>query len=342
MDNKPLKILIMRLSALGDIVNLTVIFSKIRNKYPEAEIHFLVKAEFKAIVANNGYNIQIRTFDSGKGLKGWLSLCRELQKENFDFFLDMHNNIRSWILSQYMRKSKIAHYHKPQVKRYLLFYSLINLFIGHYNLIAAYLKVLKVLGIKDRDGLTEIRLDEEVKTRAKEILSGNDVAENFVVILPIAAWKNKRYSVDRYKLLSQKIMTETDMSVIWLGGPGDDYLDEITFETEKIKKLIGCTSLMESMAILQLAKVVVGNDTGLTYAAQALGTPALIIEGPTSRETGAGHCQYGSQVLEKSLWCRPCSQKGDRKCYRRIQYCLDFSVNEVYEKFNQVLSGAKV
>ena len=341
MENKSLKILIMRLGALGDIVNLTMIFAKIRAKYPDAEIHFLVKKEFKAIVEHNAHDINIRTFDSKDGLKGWLKLCKNLQHEGFNYFLDMHNNMRSWILSFYMRKAKIARYHKPQIKRFLLFYFLINTFSKNYNLIAAYLKVLRVLGVDDNDGLTEIVIDDQVKAQAEKIIQSKGIEGDFVVVLPIAAWKNKLYSIDNYKAVSEKIVTETGMSVVWLGGPDDVNLQQVQFENDKILKIVAETSLMESMAILQLAKIVIGNDTGLTYAAQAVGTPTLIIEGPTNRETGAGHCQYGSKVLEKDVWCRPCSQKGDRKCYRKMQYCLDFSVNEVYEKFNQILSGVK-
>ena len=337
--DKPLKILIMRLSALGDIVNLTVIFSKIREKYPHAEIHFLTKTQFQDIVNPNNYGIKIISFDSSKGLRGWLEICADLKKEKYDWFLDMHNNIRSRILGLYLSKVKGKKFVKPRIRRLLLFYFLINCFSKKFNLISEYLKVLKILGIDSNYGYTEIKLRDSVIQKSKDILKSVGIKKDFVVILPIAAWKNKRYDLNRYLQLSEKIVSEYKMQVVWLGGKSDEYLNEINIKNEQIIKMLGQTILMESMAILKQAKFVIGNDTGLIYASQALGTPSLIIEGPTSRETGAGHCQNGSKVLETTLWCRPCSQKGDRKCYRTKQHCLDFTVKEVYSVFNQIVTG---
>ena len=199
--------------------------------------------------------------------------------------------------------------------------------------------MLSILGIEANEGQTEICLEDSVKSEAVKVLEDFGVIREFVAILPIAAWKNKLYDLDNYKKVSELIVERNDLQVVWLGGKGDEYLQQISFENKNIIKIVGETSLMVSMAILEKAKVVIGNDTGLTYAAQALGTPTLIIEGPTSRETGAGHVQFGSKVLEKDIWCRPCSQKGDRKCYRKKQYCLDFSAEEVYEMFNSIWSN---
>ena len=328
----------MRLSALGDIVNLTVIFSKIRNKYPDAEIHFVIKKQFQSIVDPNQHNVKIIPYDSKTKLHGWQQLCKQLQKENYDYFLDMHSNIRSRILKLYLKNIPTKKFIKPRFKRFFLFYFLMNFFPKSHNLINEYLKVLTLIGIDADEGETEILLENSVKTEADKVLAKFGIEKEYVVILPIAAWETKRYSLDNYKKVSEMIIKKNDLQVIWLAGKGDEYLQNVQFENKNIIKILGETSLMVSMAILQKAKVVIGNDTGLTYAAQALGTPALIIEGPTSRETGAGHVQYGSKVLEKDIWCRPCSQKGDRKCYRKKQYCLDFSIDEVYEMFNSIRS----
>ncbi len=331
----------MRLSALGDIVNLTVIFSKIREKYPDADIYFITKKQFQDIVEPNNYGIKIITYDSNTGLSGWLELCKKMNNENFDYFLDMHNNIRSKILKHYLKKVKISKFIKPQLKRFFLFYFLINRFPKSFNLISEYLKVLKILDIDSDYGTTEIVLKDSVILSAMEKLKERGIGNNFVVILAIAAWKEKLYSLENYIKVSEAIVEKNNMQVVWIGGKNDINLTKINFNNDKIIKIVGETSLIESMAILRHAKIVIGNDTGLTYASQALGTPTLLIEGPTSRETGAGHCQYGSQVLERDIWCRPCSQKGDRKCYRKKQYCLDFSADEVYAKFNQILSGVE-
>lgn len=338
MPNKPVKILIMRLSSLGDIVNLTVIFPVLRDHYPNASIDFVIKEKFRPIVEPNNYNIGIIGFDEKAGLGGWINLCRHLKMEQYDYFLDMHNNIRSHILSAFLWKTKKRHFVKPRIRRFLLFYFWINLFPKSYTLISQYLKVLTLLDIHEETGKTEICLEKSVETAARNILKEKGITGDFVALLPIAAWKNKRYNLNRFKELSQLIIKKHNLPIVWLGGKQDHYLNAIELKSENIIPIIGKTGLMESMAILKQARLVIGNDTGLTYAAQALGTPALIIEGPTSRETGAGHVQYGSRVIEKNIWCRPCSQKGDRRCYRKKQYCLEIRPEQIFDTFNQIFT----
>ena len=87
--------------------------------------------------------------------------------------------------------------------------------------------------------------------------------------------------------------------------------------------LAGKTSLREAMAILALAKNIIGSDTGLMHAAEALGKPVSMILGPTSVQTGAGVVLPQSVKIEKDLWCRPCSQNGSFPCYRKQQFCMD-------------------
>ena len=90
------------------------------------------------------------------------------------------------------------------------------------------------------------------------------------------------------------------------------------------------------MAILSLANYVIGSDTGLTHAAEALGKPVSMILGPTSRETGAGVNLKESINLEKDLWCRPCSQNGKALCYRTNQVCMDsISAKDVLQTIPQ-------
>ncbi|RKY53404.1 MAG: hypothetical protein DRP89_06250, partial [Candidatus Neomarinimicrobiota bacterium] len=113
--DEPRKILIIRLSSLGDIVVLTPIFKSLRKRFPEAQIDFLVKKEFKSIVAENPYLSNVITFDVKEKLQGWNKLCRLLAHENYDLFIDMHNNFRSWILSLFLIKVPKLRYYKPRL-----------------------------------------------------------------------------------------------------------------------------------------------------------------------------------------------------------------------------------
>ena len=93
------------------------------------------------------------------------------------------------------------------------------------------------------------------------------------------------------------------------------------------------------MSILKLSDHTIGSDTGLLHISEAFDTPVTMILGPTSKETGANVVLNNSKIVANdNLWCRPCSQNGSRKCYRKEQYCLStIDSNVVFNSLNQVV-----
>jgi len=156
--------------------------------------------------------------------------------------------------------------------------------------------------------------------------------------VPGATWPNKVWTVAGYRQLFD--LMHGKQAVI-LGGAENTVCDEIAGEFENVVNLRGKTNLRTSMTILSIASVAVGADTGLIHAAEALGTPVVMITGPTSRETGANVRHTGSQQLYSDLWCRPCSKNGQRRCIRNEQFCLSgVTSKEVLESINSVFPEA--
>jgi len=342
-QNDPKKILIVRLSSLGDIVVLTSIFRRLRERFPSAQIDFVVKKEFKSLAIGNSFLSNVIAYQAQSNLKSWLMLCRYFQKQKYDLFIDMHNNLRSKILGLYLRNTPKLRFHKPRLRRFLLFYCWINLFPRSFRLMNEYFKTLAPLKIETEDAKPEIFLPDSIQKQAWDILSRNAVSKPFVVILSISAWKNKRYPLAKMEEVALRINEELHMSVVYLGSENDTYLDELQYlPPGKIARIIGQSNLEESIAILQESTLVIGNDTGLTYAAEAVGVPVVLILGPTSHETGAGHYGKNSISIQKRLFCRPCSQKGDRICYRKHQYCMEsITSDEILSAVRQILTGEK-
>ena len=92
-DDTPLKkILIIRFSSIGDIVLTTPVVRCLKNKYKDCEIHFLTKQQNISVLENNPYIDKIHIYNKGIGLH---ALIKDLKKENFDFVVDLHKNLRS-------------------------------------------------------------------------------------------------------------------------------------------------------------------------------------------------------------------------------------------------------
>ena len=107
--------------------------------------------------------------------------------------------------------------------------------------------------------------------------------------------------------------------LVVMGCLSERFPDEIAKEIPEIDRIFGSNS-----------KVVVGSDTGLLHIAEALGITVNMILGPTSKETGGGVNLKSSKNIEVDIWCRPCSQNGQKYCYRSKQYCMErISPNKV-------------
>ena len=160
--------------------------------------------------------------------------------------------------------------------------------------------------------------DRTLAARALEPVDGHYAA--FVVG---AAWPLKRWPTSSYVELGRRLVAERGLQVVTVGGPDDQACDDIKSQIgQGAHSLRGKLGLTEALAVLERAALVVGNDTGLIHGAEAVGRDVLSILGPTSRQTGAYPHRTGSRVLEVNLPCRPCSQKGDRRCRLPHQECM--------------------
>jgi ADP-heptose:LPS heptosyltransferase len=112
---------------------------------------------------------------------------------------------------------------------------------------------------------------------------------------------------------------------------------------QRFFNLQGKTSLMESAVLAQNAFRVIGNDTGIPHLAEAVGTPALFILGPTGEQFGFYPHLPLSRALFKNLWCRPCTTNGKGHCIRSERFCLTgISVEQVKSEIDLLLKDNPV
>src|SRR4051812_23158797 len=90
VEHKGPKILIIRFSSIGDIVLTTPVIRCVKKQVPNAEVHFLTKYSFRSILENNPYIDKLHVLDEDLN-----SVIANLQKENFDYVIDLHHNLRT-------------------------------------------------------------------------------------------------------------------------------------------------------------------------------------------------------------------------------------------------------
>ncbi len=315
------KILIIRFSSFGDIVQCMSTLSAIKNKYPNSEIHWVARSDMASILTlspllNKGWH-----FERKLGLSGLIDLAKVLRAENYTHIYDAHSNIRSRILSLILAPLPFSKHFvrrsKERVKRIFLFNLKINFFPRPFKGMKSYLAPLKSWGIVENSD-TDFCQSWQFGALVEKKIERLNLPESFISLVPSAAWEMKRWPLEYWKNL---ISLCPNKKFVILGGPGDDFCQELEdIDPARVRNLAGETSLIESCAIVEKSDLVVSADTGLIHVADILGVNGLSLIGPTA----FGFCT-GKHIktIEIDMKCRPCTKDGRGKCSQDIyQKCL--------------------
>ncbi|MBC8323424.1 MAG: glycosyltransferase family 9 protein [Candidatus Marinimicrobia bacterium] len=336
----PRTILVQRLSSIGDIVQATSPLATLRCRFPNARIDFMTLSHFAPLLENHPSINRIVKINPSETLMTLRSMGNSID-EDYDLVVDLHNSLRTKIMRRGIVDTDTLIYKKPRWKRLKLIQLHINDFADGFNQRSLYHDCLKpVLNGQTDIPQTRLSISENEQNQAVELLKQIGIEQDYLVVIPSAAWKTKLWSVEGYKSVFSTLLKETDLSIIILGTENDDICDKIDMDYPRVLNLKGKTDLRSSLGLINNAKAVFGSDTGLVHAAEALGIPAVMIMGPTSVETGGGTFLANSVTLaNEDLWCRPCSQNGKTPCYRKEQYCLTSITSEnVINKLEDILS----
>lgn len=316
-----MKILIIRLSSIGDIVLATPLARCLRNKFPSAQIDFLVKKKYSEILSANPYISNLIFFENNI-----FESAKRIKKEKYDFILDVHNNFRTFLLVLFSG-AKILRYKNYMFRRFFLSEFGLNFYKEKVPVFQRYLKTAESLGILyDNKGL-DFFIDKNAENKFEQIHTNQCVG-----ICPVAVWKTKRWLKRNFVGLAKKILEKQDCEIIIFGGKNDfDYCENIKILIgPKAKNLCGL-SLKETAVALKKCKYLVTNDTGLMHIAGALKIPTISIFGPTVEEFGFYPQSEKSKVISKNYFCKPCSTKGSGKCPVGDFRCMtEISIEEVF------------
>jgi ADP-heptose:LPS heptosyltransferase len=320
------RILVIRFSSIGDIVQLSAAVDYLKRSVPGCTIEWLVKQQFADLVERMPQVDRVISYDKKTGLRGLVRLCRAASVPPYDLVCDMHAVTRSFLSAGFLRYRRLVRYHKPYVRRFTLFYLHTDHFPADFSPAHDFLAALEPGITAPSWFATRLTVSPADEQNAAALLKRHGCADGHapVVFVCGAAWPQKRWPVEHWVELGRRIAgADPSVRIMVLGGPQDAHCAAIAGGIGAAAvDLHGTGDLGSALGLLAAAKVVIGHDTGLTHAAEALGHDVISILGPTGRQTGAFPLRPGSIVLERTMACRPCSQKGDRPCQLPRQDCL--------------------
>ena len=337
------KILIFRLSSIGDIILTSALIRCIKNKYPRARVDFVIKKQFYQLVESNPHINNIYIVDKGKGIDGLKQLAKSLKEENYDVFLDIHKNFRSLYVRNFSGANKIFTFNKQVLKRTLLTSFGINIYKYIKPVYLRYIEAAKQIGVEYDGNGTEVFIPEYVRVTVSKKLQNNGIYPDypFVALCPGASFKNKQWIPERFAELASLINDRNSLPIVVIGGDTEVEIGNLIVKNSsgKVVNLAGKLNLLESGAVLSRARVVVVNDTGMLMMAESQHTPVVGIYGPTAKWFGFYPILPQSEVVEVDLKCRPCTKMGLNECPKKHWKCmLNISTEMVYEKVSRILS----
>ncbi|MDR1346801.1 MAG: glycosyltransferase family 9 protein [Bacteroidales bacterium] len=331
-DNQPPateKILIIRLSSIGDVVLVTPIIRAVKQAKKEARLHFLIKKEFKPVIEPNPYLDKIHVY--GEDTQ---ALIRELKAENFSYIIDLQNNIRSKRVISALQKPHKT-FPKLNFKKWLAVCFKLNL-LPDRHIVDRYFEAVKLLHVpNDQQGLNFFIAPNE--TYEEDDLPA--VFKNGFVAVSLGSMHGTK-RIPAYKVV--EIARILHLPIMLLGGKDVENEGEEIVSALGERAYNGCGkfSLHQTASLIRQSRCLLTGDTGLMHIAAALQTPIASLWGNTIPEFGM--YPYMPQHRERfrifetpRLRCRPCSKLGYKKCPKKHFRCMNqISAIEVAEWIN--------
>jgi ADP-heptose:LPS heptosyltransferase len=313
-----MKILIIRLSSIGDIVLTTSVVRCIAQQNTSVEIHYLCKSEYKNLLENNPFIHKLHLFS-----KDDVSLLQSLTEEHFDYVVDLQNNYRSNKLGRQLHVPR-ACFPKLNVRKWMS----VNLKLDclpSVHVVDRYFKATKILPFPVRND--NRGSDFFINPSDYDKLKTMNIQSPFVTIAMGSRHKTKQLPLTLLETICKKITA----TLVLLGGKEDVETAEAvcTHVADKsVVNLCGKLSLRETAACISLSEALLTGDTGLMHIAAALNKSVVSVWGNTI--PAFGMYPYMPMfpnryhiVENKSLKCRPCSKLGFDRCPRKHFRCMN-------------------
>ena len=305
---KPLKILVVRFSSIGDIVLTTPVIRMLK-KQLNAEVHYLTKSAYITLLKTNPYIDSVYQIEQSIN-----EVIADLKKENYDYIIDLHNNLRTQIL-KFRLVVPSRSFNKLNMEKFMLTVFKMDS-LPEVHIVDRYLDVVTNLGVKnDNEGLDFFLSDAdkvELSLFPKDYIAFVIGGQHATKILP----NNKIVS----------IIKKAGKPVLLIGGPEDAIRGEqISIQTENTINTCGKYSLLQSAFLIQEAQLVITHDTGMMHIAAAFKKKIYSVWGNTIPAFGMYpyKADEDSKIIEvKGLNCRPCSKIGYDKCPKGHFKCM--------------------
>jgi len=346
------KILIVRLSAMGDVIHTLPAVQTLRNAFPKAEIGWLIEERWAELLCAPGasrrgprspqrplvdwvHAVKLREWRKSlvslQTIEQMARVWNDVRSARYDVAIDLQGAIRSGVLARWSGARVVCGAAEPREAPASLWYTREVVARGAH-VVEQYVSVAEGAA-GGRLGLAHVELprDEEAELRIEKRLAELGVRE-FAILNPGAGWGAKRWPAERYGLVAKALALEGLRSIVNY-GPGEEDLARAAEAAGGGAAVAMKTSISELIALTRRASIFIGGDTGPLHLAAALQVPVVAIFGPTDPKRNG---PYGTRSV---VLRNPASLTSHARRPLADEGMLEIGVDSVVQAAGSLLAG---
>ncbi|MEN8177516.1 MAG: glycosyltransferase family 9 protein [Pseudomonadota bacterium] len=340
-------ILLIRLSAIGDIVMASPLISALHARYPDARISWMVQAESKALLECHPKinEVLIWPRQDWRKLakeKQWVHLVKsiwmfraQLHARQFDLAIDVQGLMKSGFLTWLSGAPERVGLGSREGSQWLMT-RVLDRGGDSKRIGSEYLHLAQVLGLPTESFEMHVAVSEADEQYARSLIEDRHLEMGYLVVCPFTTRPQKHWFEDQWIELIHRLQGTLGMPVVMLGGPGDkDAAHRIAVGLKgDLIDQVGVTSLRQAAAMIKSSAMLIGVDTGLTHMGIAFNRPTICLFGSTCPYLNTTH--DNALVLYHKMECSPCRR--NPTCDGRFDCMRAITVDEVLEQANSLLT----
>lgn len=339
----PVTILIIRTSAMGDVVMASPLSEGLRRTFPQARIVWLAEPQVASLLEHNPALDAVLVWPKAR----WKQLFRtrrlgalileirafmvRLRAERVTLAIDAQALFRTRLLAWLSGARERIGFESREPGQFLMT-RLVSKGGNTQEMGSEYFHLLQELGVEAATLRQSVQLAPESCKAAEKTLTSAGVVGEYAVFVPFTTRPQKHWFEQSWITLSRRVREELGMPVVWLGGPADHEAAESLATGGGGVNMAGKTGLSVSAAIIAKSSLLIGVDTGLTHLGTAYRVPTVALFGSTCPYTETR--SPATVVLYHQLPCSPCRRRPT--CDGRFECMQAITAEEVLSTARQL------
>ena len=365
------KILLIKLSAVGDVVHTIPVLNKLRRRYPMAQLDWLVTPAIAELLRHHPAITSIIEFEREAWSTPWrlapftsyVSLATKLRAASYDLVIDMHGQFRTAALTLATGASVRIGFDRPRASvwdassrkfpeqarkhawqgaregSWIAYTHHIPVPTLDLHAVDRYLNIGPILGLDREPADFSFPIPQSANSRVDALLAQHGTNRTDIVIMaPGTIWETKHWGSDKFAKVARHFLSR-GFAVVLIGSQREHVVcEQVAALAPGAIDLAGATALSELAALIRRSAISITNDSGPMHLAVALDRPVVSIFGPTD-PVWIGPYRRADAVLHADLECSPCYLRKLKYCHYDHACMRSVSAPAVIERAEHILSA---